>query len=302
MYWKYLYIFSINWFIHINFSRADFYSYDKNVIELNHTTFKDFIFNKTYASLVEFYNSFCGHCRRYIKTWRSLASDIKSWNDIIKVSGIDCSESENYELCRQYKILSFPSIRYFSPYLVDDPNEKHIGQPSEHEEKDVMKVIIVDFLQNETDTPRHWPDLTSLPDDAKPKDIFGEASNNLKYLIFVYPGMINTHIGHELALDYHIEKEILIKQLNSKETNHNMTIDAIARDLKVETLPTEVHNDHMDVRKILEKYLTDRGIVLQSNHSTDTDTGSGSECTLSDEEYTIINKVKNMTNVVFQAE
>lgn len=291
MNWKYLYIFTINLFI-INSSIANFYEYDKNVIELNQTTFKDNVFNKNYASLVEFYNSYCGDCRRYLPTWRSLASDIKSWNDIVKVSGIDCSE--NAETCRDYGIKHYPTIRYFSPYLND---EKNFGQESVHAETSVMKVIIVNFLRNEKNIPKHWPDLTPLPYNVDPKVIFANASNELKYLVFVYPGKVNQHIGYELTLDCHIESEISIKQINSNEKELKLTI--IGRDYRTETIPTETHHNHMDVRKILEKYFKDRGIVLQSNHTSDDIADDGS---LSEEEEYILNTVKNMTHVVFQAD
>lgn len=291
MNWKYLYVLTINLFI-INSSKANFYAFDKNVIELNETTFKSFVFNQNYASLIEFYNSFCGDCRRYLPTWRSLASDIRSWNDIVKVAGIDCSE--HYDICRDYGIQFYPTIRYFSPYIID---EKNLGHETVQEKKSVMKVQTVHFLQKETNAPKHWPDLIAPTNNVDPEDIFATASNDLKYLVFVYPGKINAHIGYELTLDYHIESEILIKQIDAKETRLQLVI--IGRDYKKDVIPMEAHHIHLEIRKILKNYFSDRGIVLQSNHTTDDISDEGE---LSEEEKYILNIVKNKTHVVFQAD
>lgn len=266
MNWKYLQLFAIN-LIAVKLSTANFYEIDENVVELTQVQFRDFVFNKDYGSIIEFYSTFCGGCRRYSQTWKSFALDIKAWNDVVKVGAVDCSEND--ELCREYAIQYFPSIRYFSPYLNDDPKEKQLGAQSVAREISVTKAMVVNYLQNETNIPRHWPDLTPLEHIEEPKDIFSNVSEEVKYAILVYPGATNVHIGYELTLDYHLQTEFIIKQINSTEAarvfdiDSKSTIHVVDRNLKVEKLPTEIYHNSNAIKRIIQKYLADHGIVLK---------------------------------------
>lgn len=307
MNWKYFQFFLLN-LIFVQSTSANFYGFDKNVVELTQVQFRDFVFNKDYASLIEFYNSFCGACRRYSQTWKSFALDIQTWNDVVKVAAVDCSEND--ELCREYDIQYFPSIRYFSPFLKDDPEEKQLGIQSTAREISVTKALTVNYLQNELNIPKHWPDLTPLEEISEPKDIFNNVSDEVKYVILVYPGITNVHIGYELTLDYHHQVDFIIKQINSTEAakvfgiESKSTIHAVDRNLKVEALPTEIYHNHKAIKRILEKYLADHDIVLQqpANISDSTTAATYDNRTLSDDEAFVLKKVKNMTHVVFQAD
>lgn len=307
MNWKLLQYLLINLIVTVKVSSGNFYGFDKNVVELTQAGFRDFVFNKDYASVVEFYNSFCGACRRYSQTWKSFALDVNTWNDVVKVAAIDCSEND--ELCREYEIQYYPSIRYFSPYLKDDPEEKQLGLQSTAREKNVMKVWIVKHLQNETNIPNHWPDLEPVENILEPKDIFNNASDEVKYAVLVYPASTNEHIGYEFTLDYHHQKDIIIKQTNSTEVakvfgiEHKATIHVVDRSLKIEAVPIEVYHNYKTIKRILEKYLVDHGIVFQQseNASNATDATEPNQ-TLSEDELIVLNKVKNMSHVVFQAD
>lgn len=306
MNWKHLGIFLIN-LMTVNWSTANFYGFDKNVVELTQVQFRDFVFNKDYASIIEFYNSFCGACRRYSQTWKSFALDINEWKDVVKVAAIDCSEHD--DLCREYEIQYFPSIRYFSPYLKDDPEEKQLGIQSTAREISVMKSLVVNYLQNETNIPKHWPDLTPLEHIDEPKDIFNNVTDDTEYAILVYPGATNVHIGYELTLDYHRQNKFMIKQINSTEAaktfriESKSTIHVVDRNLNIEKLPTEIYHNSKAIKRILEKYLTDRGVELRQPENASEPTGSSSlNQNLSEDEASVLAKVRNMTHVVFQAD
>lgn len=303
---KYLPIFSIH-LLFINVTIANLYGYDRNVVELTQVKFRDFVFNKDYACLIEFYNSFCGACRRYSQTWKTFAQDINAWSDVVKVAGVDCSEND--ELCREYDIQYFPSIRYFSPYLKDDPEQKQLGIQSTAREINLMKALTVNYLQNETNIPHHWPDLRPIENITAPNDIFTNVSSDVKYAILVFPGPTNLELGYELTLDYHKEKEIIIKQINSTEVANvfgiesESTIHSMGRDLKLEKLPTEVYHNYKTIKKTLEKYFTDHDIIIVlPNNTFDNTTIPRDNLTLSEEETYVLNKVKHMTHIVFQAD
>lgn len=57
-------------------SEDGLYDSNDNVIILNVTTLKNSIYESKKAWVVEFYNSWCGHCRRFAPLWKSLASEI----------------------------------------------------------------------------------------------------------------------------------------------------------------------------------------------------------------------------------
>ena len=102
--------------------------YDSNdyVVSLFANNLKDEVFNKEYASLVEFYNSYCGFCRRFAPTWKRLAEDILGWRPIVQVTAIDCARDENNNICREFEVMAYPTIRFFGPHYVD--GEQKIGR------------------------------------------------------------------------------------------------------------------------------------------------------------------------------
>lgn len=54
------------------------YSQFEQVVSLNVSTFKSTIFNSSQSTswLVEFYNSWCGHCHRFSPVWKQFSLDI----------------------------------------------------------------------------------------------------------------------------------------------------------------------------------------------------------------------------------
>ena len=54
------------------------YSQFSQVVSLNTTNFKNEIFNSSHnnAWIIEFYNSWCGHCHRFSPIWKQFALDI----------------------------------------------------------------------------------------------------------------------------------------------------------------------------------------------------------------------------------
>lgn len=53
------------------------YSIEDDVVILNNKTFTERVYGKSNAWLIEFYNSWCGHCIKFVPTWKAIASDMK---------------------------------------------------------------------------------------------------------------------------------------------------------------------------------------------------------------------------------
>lgn len=53
------------------------YAPDDLLVQLETTTLERRIFNSTGAWVVEFYASWCGHCKAFAPVWKGLADDVK---------------------------------------------------------------------------------------------------------------------------------------------------------------------------------------------------------------------------------
>lgn len=80
------------------------------VIDLNVNSLRERIFEQNYASYVEFYNSYCGFCRRFASKWKAVAENVTRWDDILKVFAIDCSDDKNNDICREFEVMA---CKYF---------------------------------------------------------------------------------------------------------------------------------------------------------------------------------------------
>jgi thiol-disulfide isomerase/thioredoxin len=54
-----------------------YYKTKDDVIILNSKNMKDRVYDKNMVWVIEFYNSWCGHCIHFAPTWKQFASDLK---------------------------------------------------------------------------------------------------------------------------------------------------------------------------------------------------------------------------------
>lgn len=102
------------------------YSFKDDVEILNVDNFKSEIYGNQRAFLVEFYNSWCGHCQRFAPSWKALATDVKEWKDLVGIGAVDCSNDENYPICRDMEVMAYPTVKYFHENYKEDP--KNLGK------------------------------------------------------------------------------------------------------------------------------------------------------------------------------
>lgn len=58
------------------------YGEEDRIVILNVTNFKSKVYKTNNAWLVEFYNSWCGHCHNFAPIWKSLAANVYGeWNE-----------------------------------------------------------------------------------------------------------------------------------------------------------------------------------------------------------------------------
>ena len=60
----------------------------------------------------------CGHCIHFAPTFKQLALDVHSWRNVMAVGAIDCAQDINMPTCREYEVMGYPTIKFFSPHTL----------------------------------------------------------------------------------------------------------------------------------------------------------------------------------------
>lgn len=85
-----------------------FYDNNRDVVELNPTTFESRVTDSNEIWIVEFYAPWCGHCQALVSEYTKMASALKG---LVKVGAINADEHKS--LGQKYEIRGFPTIKIF---------------------------------------------------------------------------------------------------------------------------------------------------------------------------------------------
>ena len=140
------------------------YSVNDKIVLLNNTNFQSTICGSSTAWLVEFYSSWCGHCIHFAPTYKQLAQDVYSWRGVMAVAAIDCAMEYNMETCREYEVMGYPTIKFFSP----NTPAGDMGHERQNRDKTIptIKRDMITFLsdlQSSNNISRIGPDWPKLP-------------------------------------------------------------------------------------------------------------------------------------------
>lgn len=94
--------------------------------------------NSNNCWVVEFYSNWCGHCQYFAPTWKQIAQDVEGpykllyflivtihiiiiiiyhyctgWKPFLRLGVVNCADSKNNEVCRQYNIVAYPTIKVY---------------------------------------------------------------------------------------------------------------------------------------------------------------------------------------------
>ncbi|KAJ3661101.1 hypothetical protein Zmor_005517 [Zophobas morio] len=280
---------------------------DDDVEILNGNNFKKFVENSTNAWTIEFYASWCGYCQRFAPSWKEFATEAASWRDIVRIGVVECSDEQNINLCRDFGITKYPTVRYFHENYHTGLNHSGVIVPHasvyslEDNKKSAIETFIAEQYQGRGQIYPHllpygYPDL---------KDLFSNASQKAKFAFLVFEE--NSYLGGEVAMDLHRTSEIAVTYSLQNNTE-------LINNLKVETFPslyavdrsnnakifTEGIKTRTELKETIGTFLKDKGIKLieivpskLQNSSVDPDPNQRSRTIL--RQY-----VKKMGDVVFQ--
>lgn len=83
---------------------------NSKVIQLNSSNFKSQVLNIQKPTMVAFTAPWCGHCQKLVPEYEKAA---KSLDGIIKFTNIDCDDDSNKQICGQYGVKGFPTLKMF---------------------------------------------------------------------------------------------------------------------------------------------------------------------------------------------
>jgi len=138
------------------------YNQDDKILILNNTNFQANICSSTKAWVVEFYSSWCGHCIHFAPTYKEFAADVFGWKDVISVGAIDCAAEENMPTCREYEVMGYPTLKFFTPNTPtgDMGIERHSREKTVPAIKKDMIEFLTDLQVKKSDKAgNNWPSL-----------------------------------------------------------------------------------------------------------------------------------------------
>ncbi|KAJ2954451.1 hypothetical protein O0L34_g2727 [Tuta absoluta] len=190
------------------------YSKSDHVHILTKANFDRKVYGKKYGQLVQFYNSYCGHCRAFYPKFRILALEVLPWKQVFQIGVIDCFNDENTEICREFDVMSYPSMRYLHENFVK--GNKNVGDKIElAESPEGVKVNIIKKIQQEQQMGRFkmGPQL-NIGSYGSYEDALHDVPRDIQFTFIVIEDT-NSTIGSEIALDISSYPHVRVKRVNA---------------------------------------------------------------------------------------
>uniref|UniRef100_A0AAF5Q476 Sulfhydryl oxidase n=1 Tax=Wuchereria bancrofti TaxID=6293 RepID=A0AAF5Q476_WUCBA len=187
-----------------------------SIIQLDDMTFNDTVFcqhsslslslssagydNICTAYVVEFYLDWCGHCRTYARTYKSLARDIHGWNKMVQLAVVNCADPLNEITCQTNSALFFPYIKYF-PQNSSNPNNAipiETLQSVRGMRDLITEMILLDYSVNR---PSNWPNFDFLRNFEKYNELWSDLDKSVQLLVIVFEEKVESLTGAQLILD-----------------------------------------------------------------------------------------------------
>ncbi|XP_075229381.1 sulfhydryl oxidase 1-like [Lycorma delicatula] len=261
------------------------YNNFKQIFELTTSNFKDVVYSKVHPRtwIVEFYNSWCGHCHRFAPIFKTLAVDIYNWRDVVAIGAVDCANDSNNQLCRDYEIMAYPSIKVFP---INSP-DNFLGDSFEKDSAAAMAENIIEIIQAEDASGNFKVLRENL--NLKP---FNDSNLNILwfgvplsvhyiFLVFIDP-VKSPHLGSKVALDLYSVKNIEIRTVYNSNKGLLLQLPnqefpgvyVVERNNNYRSLPLKKSENERDsIVETIGNYLNKKGINIPIKEKPDIENG-----------------------------
>ncbi|XP_064616021.1 sulfhydryl oxidase 2-like [Liolophura sinensis] len=193
---------------------------DSGIVILEKASFDRSVYNSETVWLIEFYNEWCGHCIRYVPTFKDFARDVQGWEPVVKIGTVNCASSVNTDLCREKEIMAYPTLRMFKPLSTSEEGGE--TTPAEMD-KNVLRANLIQYLLRESNGvnwPQSFPKLQPL---ETMDEIWADLPDHHKYAILVFEDS-PSDIGVEIILDMSSNPEFVVRRmLKESVTKYGVT-------------------------------------------------------------------------------
>ncbi|XP_025777082.1 sulfhydryl oxidase 1 [Puma concolor] len=191
--------------------RSALYSSSDPLTLLQADTVRGAVLGSRSAWAVEFFASWCGHCIAFAPTWKALANDVKDWRPALNLAALDCAEETNSEVCRDFNIPGFPTVRFFKAFT---KNGSGTALP-----------VPRDLKSSKSDTPANSLKVALLKSFRKEAEVCDErleeidgffARNDEEYLALIFE-KAGSYLGREVTLDLSQHHGIAVRRVLNTE-------------------------------------------------------------------------------------
>ncbi|XP_026287311.1 sulfhydryl oxidase 2 isoform X2 [Frankliniella occidentalis] len=206
------------------------YSRSDKVAILNVTTFESTVLNSDVAWLVEFYNTWCGHCQRYAPIWKEFAALVAGWKSAVRIGVVDCVVEANTPLCRDYEIMHYPFVKFFTAHHQKGDIGKEIEKGRDAPE---MRRTLAEILEKEQLEGRgsSWPNITPYR-SSDLHNLWKDVPSSVLYSILIFKDKKN-EVGADLVLDFSQIPSIQTRTVSAEN-------EVLSKLLQVSTQPSIV--------------------------------------------------------------
>jgi len=210
------------------------YNQDDKILILNNTNFQASICSSSKAWVVEFYSSWCGHCIHFAPTFKEFAADVFGWREVISVGAIDCALEENMPTCREYEVMGYPTLKFFTPNTPtgDMGVERHSREKTVPAIKKDMIEFLTDLQVKKSEKAgKSWPSLVpARVNGLEVRDIWTGG----KILAILLLEEVNATMGSEVILDLYSSLAKLNIPLVLSKIELNSDSEQLLEKLKIE--------------------------------------------------------------------
>lgn len=251
------------------------YRKSDHVVILTEKNFQRKVYGQKHAQVIQFYNSFCGHCRAFAPKYKGLAAEMIPWQPIIRLEVVDCSVEENIEICRLFEIMAYPSIRYLHEnYVKGNANIGDKIRAVDTAEK--LKMDIISKMQYEQLAGRlsFAPPLGIASYDSYSAAV-RDVPRNIDYIFLIFE-YANSTLGTEIALDIYDYEHVRVKRLldNSALTDiagvtRLPSVVAYTQKTSTSILLTPASIEKRDIFKAIKAFLSSKNYKFPVRSTVD---------------------------------